>query len=127
LQLHTVRYSYKKDNPLKLPSDYQKTGFIAQEVQKVIPDAVTKRTDGYLELNVDPIHWAVVNAVKELYHKWFDDSQIIHEKLSEQDRKIASIESENQILKEENKKLHKEHGEIKNWICKHDPGHTMCH
>jgi hypothetical protein len=127
LQLHTVRYSYKKDNPLQLPSDYQKTGFIAQEVQKVIPDAVTKRTDGYLELNVDPIHWAVVNAVKELYHKWFDDSQIVHKKLSEQDRKIASIESENQKLKEENKQLQKEHSEIKKWICKNDPGHTMCH
>ncbi|QDK44187.1 hypothetical protein DOM22_02980 [Bdellovibrio sp. ZAP7] len=127
LQLHTVRYSYKKDNPLKLPSDYQKTGFIAQEVQKVIPDAVTKRSDGYLELNVDPIHWAVVNAVKDLYHRWFDDSQIIHEKISEQDRKIASIESENQILKEENKKLQKEHQDIKYWICKHDPDHTMCH
>ncbi len=127
LQLHTVRYSYKKDNPLKLPSDFQKTGFIAQEVQKIIPEAVTKREDGYLELNVDPIHWAVVNAIKDLYQKWFNDSRVVHERLSDQDRKIASIESENQKLKQEVLQLQKEHSEIKKWICKTDPDHTLCH
>ncbi len=57
-RLHTVRFHYKKDNPLHLPSDHAMTGFIAQEVQEVIPDAVKQRADGYLELNVDPIHWA---------------------------------------------------------------------
>ncbi|WP_413586390.1 tail fiber domain-containing protein [Bdellovibrio sp. HCB274] len=99
LKLHTVRYSYKKDNALDLPSDFQKTGFIAQEVQMVIPDAVTKRADGYLELNVDPIHWAVVNAVKDLYHTWFKDSQGIHTKIENQSREIASLKEENSRLK----------------------------
>ena len=65
-KLHTVRYKYKKGNPLDLPSDQSHTGFIAQEVREVIPDAVNVRSDGYLELNVDPIHWATVNAVKQL-------------------------------------------------------------
>ncbi len=65
-KLHTIRFKYKKDNPLNLPYDDTHTGFIAQEVQKVIPDAVITRPDGYLELNVDPIHWATVNAVKQL-------------------------------------------------------------
>ena len=32
----------------------------------MIPDAVIHRPDGYLELNVDPIHWATVNAVQQL-------------------------------------------------------------
>jgi microcystin-dependent protein len=65
-KLHTVRFHYKRDNPLHLPDDHAMTGFIAQEVREVIPDAVKERADGYLELNVDPIHWATVNAVKEL-------------------------------------------------------------
>lgn len=91
LKLHTVRYSYKKDNPLGLPSDFAKTGFIAQEVQKIIPDAVKKREDGFLELNVDPIHWAVVNSIKDLYRKyilplWENDKL--------QDRAIASLRKE---------------------------------
>lgn len=104
LKLHTVRYSYKKDNPLQLPSDFQKTGFIAQEVQKVIPDAVSKRKDGYLELNVDPIHWAVVNAIKDLYHNWFNDSQDIHQKITQQQREIASLKEENARLKQNDQK-----------------------
>ncbi len=65
-KLHTVRFKYKDGNALKLPTDQEHTGFIAQEVQEVIPDAVIHRPDGYLELNVDPIHWATVNAVQQL-------------------------------------------------------------
>ena len=65
-KLQPIVYSYKEGNPLGLPSDLQKVGFSAQEVQKYIPEAVIERKDGYLELNVDPIHWAVVNAFKEL-------------------------------------------------------------
>lgn len=49
-----------------MPSDFEKTDFIAQEVKEVIPKAVSVRKDDYLELNVDPIHGAVVNAIKEL-------------------------------------------------------------
>lgn len=99
LKLHTVRYNYKKDNPLGLGSDYEKTGFIAQEVQKVIPDAVKKRQDGYLELNVDPIHWAVVNAIKDMYRLWFEDTQKTKALLEKQSRELASVKAENADLK----------------------------
>jgi hypothetical protein len=91
LKLHTVRYNYKKDNALGLPSDFEKTGFIAQEVQKVIPDAVKVRPDGYLELNVDPIHWAVVNAIKDLYRKWFDDSRELRTRLELAEKRNAEL------------------------------------
>ena len=82
LKLHTVRYNYRKDNALGLPSNFEKVGFIAREVEKVIPEAVHRRSDGFLELNVDPIHWAVVNAVKQFYSRWFADSRSIHEELA---------------------------------------------
>jgi len=70
-KLDVIWFKYKKDNPLELVSPKPRMGFVAQNVQKVIPEAVTlhddDRGDGdYLELNVDPIHWATVNAVKEL-------------------------------------------------------------
>lgn len=66
LDLKTIRFSYKKDNARSLPSDTKEIGFVAQEVQKVIPDAVTKGEDGYYELNVHAINVAMVNAVQEL-------------------------------------------------------------
>ena len=99
LKLHTVRYNYKKDNSLALPSDFSKIGFIAQEVQKVIPDAVTEREDGYLELNVDPIHWAVVNSIKDLYRQHIVP---LFENDEKQDIAISSLVAENEKLRKEN-------------------------
>ncbi|QLY26834.1 tail fiber domain-containing protein [Bdellovibrio sp. KM01] len=105
LKLHTVRYSYKKDNPLQLPSDFKKTGFIAQEVQKVIPDAVTTRKDGYLELNVDPIHWAVVNAIKDLYKEITAKFASHEERLTKVEAELAVIREQNELLKKQNESL----------------------
>ncbi|MDG0816078.1 tail fiber domain-containing protein [Bdellovibrio svalbardensis] len=121
LKLHTVRFNYKKENALNIPSDKAMTGFIAQEVQKVIPDAVHTRDDGYLELNADPIHWAVVNAVKEFYQKWFQDSQQIH-------RGIASVQAqvENKADQSEVMQLKTENAQMKAWICKQDPVAPFC-
>lgn len=39
---------------------------MAQEVQKLIPEAVSERNDGYLDLDTTPIGYAVINAIREL-------------------------------------------------------------
>ncbi|MCB0378494.1 MAG: tail fiber domain-containing protein [Bdellovibrionales bacterium] len=67
LKLAPVRFNYKKGNPLKLPSEREQIGLIAQDVKPVIPEAVFEREDGFLELNVDPIRWASINAIQELH------------------------------------------------------------
>ncbi|HRO66097.1 MAG TPA: tail fiber domain-containing protein [Pseudobdellovibrionaceae bacterium] len=66
LNLDTIWFHYKKDNPLGLPSGKLHAGVVAQQVQSIIPEAIEKGKDGYLTLNADPIHWASVNAIKEL-------------------------------------------------------------
>jgi hypothetical protein len=65
LQLQPIRYEYKKDNPLGLKSIGEHIGFGAQELQKVIPEAVTSTESGYLQVNNDPIIWTMLNAIKE--------------------------------------------------------------
>ena len=40
-------------------------GFSAQEVQRVLPEAVSRSTNGYLQLNSDPILWTMLNSIKE--------------------------------------------------------------
>ncbi|MCB0534684.1 MAG: tail fiber domain-containing protein, partial [Saprospiraceae bacterium] len=65
-QLQPIYYHYKKDNAVGLPSDPQYIGLIAQEVQKVIPEAVETDKGDYLFLNNDPIIWTMLNAIKEL-------------------------------------------------------------
>jgi hypothetical protein len=134
LKINTVKFSYKKDNPLKLPSDKEFTGIIAQELQKVIPEAVEETKDGYLTVNSDPVHWAVINAIKDLFNKYILP---ILEKNKEQDRKLASLqkaneektkklEAENATKEKEIQRLQDENKAIKKWICEKDPQSALC-
>jgi hypothetical protein len=65
MQLQPIRYEYKRDNALGLKSDGEHIGFGAQALQKIIPEAVTKNSTGYLMVNGDPIMWTMLNAIKE--------------------------------------------------------------
>lgn len=65
LQISPVRYRYKPDNALGIHDSDEHVGLVAQDVLKVIPEAVTENGDGYLLLNNDPIIWTMLNAIKE--------------------------------------------------------------
>jgi len=65
MQLQPIRYEYLKNNALGLKSEGEHIGFGAQTVQKIIPEAVTKNSEGYLMVNGDPILWTMLNAIKE--------------------------------------------------------------
>ncbi len=64
--LQPIKYRYKNDNPRQLDSDLEQVGFVAQEVQKIFPEAVSEAEDGYLDFNIHAINVAMVNAIKEL-------------------------------------------------------------
>ncbi len=87
-KLRPVKFQYKKGNPRGLPSDESYIGFIAQEVQKVFPEAVSPDKDGYLDFNMHSINVAVVNALGELYSE-----------NKAKDKAIAELKAENQALK----------------------------
>ena len=65
MQLQPLRYQYRPNNALNLKSETEYVGFGAQAVQKVIPEAVTANSAGYLMVNSDPIIWTMLNAIKE--------------------------------------------------------------
>jgi hypothetical protein len=65
MQLRTVSYEYRPDNELGINAEGTFTGFVAQEVQQVLPMAVTETQSGYLQLNTDPIVWTMLNAIQE--------------------------------------------------------------
>ena len=65
MQLQPLRYEYRRDNALGLKSEGEHVGFGAQELQKVLPEAVIKNEAGYLLVNNDPIIWTMLNAIKE--------------------------------------------------------------
>lgn len=64
--LRPVTFFYKEGNPRGLPSHEENIGFVAQEVQDLFPEAISKGEDGYLDFNMHPVNVALVNAVKEL-------------------------------------------------------------
>jgi hypothetical protein len=66
VSLEPVKFNYKKGNACNLPSDQDYVGFVAQDVQKIFPEAVSQGKDGYLSLDIHSINMAMVNAVKEL-------------------------------------------------------------
>ena len=65
MRLQPLRYEYKRDNALGLKSEGEHVGFGAQALQKVIPEAVTRNANGYLQVNNDPILWTMLNAIQE--------------------------------------------------------------
>jgi hypothetical protein len=66
LELKPVTFYYKEMNPRGLPTAEEYIGFIAQEVQGILPEAVNEGPDGFLDFNMHPVNVALVNAVKEL-------------------------------------------------------------
>ncbi len=69
VKLQPVRYHYKADNPLQLPSQPEYVGVVAQQVQVAVPEAVQQNKGDDLIVNNDPIIWTMVNAIKELKQK----------------------------------------------------------
>jgi hypothetical protein len=65
MQLQPLRYEYRSNNALGIKAEGEHVGFSAQEVQKVIPQAVTKNESGFLLVNNDPIILTMLNAIKE--------------------------------------------------------------
>jgi hypothetical protein len=65
MKLQPLRYEYKRDNALGLKSDGEHIGFGAQAVQQILPEAVSRTENGYLQINNDPILWTMLNAIKE--------------------------------------------------------------
>ena len=65
LKLNPVRYRYKSDNAMGIRDTDEHIGVVAQDVQRVIPEAVTQNSKGYLLVNNDPIIWSMLNAIKE--------------------------------------------------------------
>jgi hypothetical protein len=65
MRLQPLRYQYKPDNALSFDSNKEYVGFGAQELQKVLPEAVSRNANGYLQVSSDPILWTMLNAIKE--------------------------------------------------------------
>jgi len=66
MQIDPFWFNYKEGNPHGYDAGVTYAGVSAQALKEVIPEAVTEDDFGYYAINPDLIHWASVNAIKEL-------------------------------------------------------------
>ncbi len=90
MRLSPIRFSYKADNELGLSGEGEYIGFSAQEVQDVVPEAVSRSTNGYLQVNSDAILWTMLNSIKEQQKQIEDKSRMVEE----QERRLRKQQSE---------------------------------
>lgn len=88
-QLTFYNYTYKRDAD-KTP----RVGVMAQDLQKVFPNAVAENKDGYLYIRKDDMFYAALNSIKDLFKKMTDNSA-----------KIKALEERNAVLEKQVKEL----------------------
>ncbi len=95
-QLKVFNYTFKKDEK-KTPH----VGVIAQDLQKVFPDAVTKAKDGFLRIRFEDMFYAMINAIKEL------DSRItaLEKENQELTEILKQVQNDNRKLQDDNKEF----------------------
>ena len=96
LRINPIRYRYKADNALGIRDTDEHIGVVAQDVQRVIPEAVTENSKGYLLVNNDPIIWSMLNAIKE-QQRQFEQQQAV---LRTQAADIRSLMSELRVTRQ---------------------------
>ena len=82
-KLKVFNYTFKQDET-KTPH----VGVIAQDLQKVFPDAVKKGTDGFLTIRFEDMFFAMINAIKELDLKY----QAQEKRINELEARIERLE-----------------------------------
>lgn len=104
LKLRGVSYEWKDASRF---GDQTEIGFIAQEVQEVLPEVI--RADGeYLAMNTRNILGVVVEAIKEMWNK-----------VENNDERIEKLEKDNELLKVENNLIKLE-------MCQKDNTYSWC-
>ena len=65
-QLKGVEFDWNKDGPMWIGDDRHDVGVLAQDVEKIIPSAVTTRADGFKAVDYKRIIPLLIESVKEL-------------------------------------------------------------
>ena len=84
-RIQVYNYTFKKDS-----SNTPQVGVMAQDLQKIFPNAVKKGEDGFLRIRTDEIVYSLVNAVKEL------DKKVTY--LMDREKKINDLEKRIEAL-----------------------------
>ena len=98
--------TYDWIQPTSKEQEGRQLGVIAQDVEKVFPEAVTISSEGYRRVNYPALVAPLIESTKELYGICkATDRQL--RKISSLEKKVLEIEAENQAIRNENEELKK--------------------
>lgn len=78
-------------------------GYIAQDVENVFPEWVHTDEKGFKSLSKIGVESVLSEAIKEFYHAWRADSEVLHAEIDQLKEKTQEID----VLKRENEELKK--------------------
>ncbi len=136
LAINGVYFDWRKDEYPKIKFEGgRQMGVIAQEVEKVFPEAVEINKDGIRSVAYTMLIAPLIEAVKTLY----SDLSGVKSAQDNQARKIASVEAskadktETELLKiranqfeAKSNQLESENAQLKAWVCSKDPSAVFC-
>ncbi len=109
-KLNFYHYTFKSDE-----SKTPRVGVIAQDLQKIFPDAVIKGEDGFLMIRWEDMFYAVINAVKELDQRLTALSEQVKVNIASTvnlQERVAVLEKEITELKKQNEFFVKQNAEL---------------
>ncbi len=99
-QLNPVFYDWDRSNPKATSfEDKHQVGFIAQEVEKVLPEVVNQGEDSYRSLEYGKMVAVAIAAIKELYLKLIGMQSEVDAALAAKDAEIQELKKENLEMK----------------------------
>ncbi len=110
-----VYYKYLTDDFEADP----RVGVIAQEVQAVLPEAVSIDKDGYLRVRLTEIIPLLINATNEQQKELDKNKEMLQVMKGSLDLRVANLE-------ERVEKLESENAMLKSYLCSQDPNAPFC-
>ena len=101
-KLDLYNFTFKKDE-----SKTPQVGVMAQDLQKVFPNAVWEGDDGYLRIRWDEMFYAVINAIKELDNKIETAFKNIKSNTDKIEKLQAQVDAQQKVIDDLTKRLEK--------------------
>ena len=90
MKIKTYEFTYKDDL-----TKTKRIGVIAQELQKIFPNAVKTDSKGYLSIRKEDMFFAVINAIKELNKKYIalkEENEHLKKQIEELSKRLDTLE-----------------------------------
>jgi hypothetical protein len=117
LTLNTVKFNWI--TPHNSDEERTQIGLIAQDVQKVFPEAVKEDSQGWLRMNYQALISPIIDGMREMYQKVLG----VDKRTKVLETEVAALKAENAQMKSDNKKLEERLNQIEQALSRQPAGH----